>query len=101
MILKDRLARNEERRTLSTMRWLGLLAIGLLACKGTQEIGEPCAKDGDCQAGLCVAGADGDEPVCTKSCGSSEECPDGWSCSGATQNNVLICVHRSATPFGR
>lgn len=81
------------------MRWwvLGLI---LLGCRGDGAMGERCGRDADCAAGLCVAGADGDEPVCTKSCASSDECPDGWTCSGATQDNVLICVHRASTPFG-
>ncbi|MEM9071510.1 MAG: hypothetical protein AAGE52_23590 [Myxococcota bacterium] len=78
-----------------------LLAVFLLACGGDREMGESCGSDRDCQAGLCVAGADGPDPICTKSCASSEECPEGWTCSGATQENVLICVHRAATPFGQ
>ncbi len=79
-----------------------LLVLGLilLGCRGDGALGERCGRDSDCAMGLCVAGADGDEPVCTKSCASSEECPEGWTCSGATQDSVLVCVHRASTPFG-
>ena len=78
-----------------------ILALVLLACgRGEKEFGDPCNDDRECAAGLCVAGADGEAPVCTRSCARTEDCPEGWTCSGATQDNVLICVHRASTPFG-
>ncbi|HJL21215.1 MAG TPA: hypothetical protein RMH80_03220 [Polyangiaceae bacterium LLY-WYZ-15_(1-7)] len=74
----------------------------VLACGGGEkETGEACAGDSDCARGLCAAGVVGPEPVCTVSCGSSEDCPEGWTCSGATQDNVLVCRRGAATPFGQ
>jgi hypothetical protein len=84
--------------------WL-LLAAGLaLACaceeEPTQAFGEPCSADGQCKQGLCVGGVRGKEPVCTRSCSGGDECPVGWACTGVTQDNVLVCSHGPATPFG-
>ncbi len=78
---------------------LGLLA---LACgvRGERRFGEHCASDQECKRGLCVAGVSGDEPVCTTSCGGSADCPTGWSCTGVTQRNVLVCAAGGNTPFG-
>lgn len=75
-----------------------LLAVG--CGRGEKEMGDVCASDNECAAGQCVGGVDGDEPVCTVSCASSDDCPEGWSCSGATQDMVLVCVKRGAMPFG-
>lgn len=90
---------------LTNVRWMILvlnlmLSMLLMGCGGTKEFGEACEAGSDCQAGLCVAGADGDQTVCTRSCASTDQCPEGWTCSGATEENVLICVHRPSTPFG-
>ena len=78
---------------LVAMLWLG-------ACTGDKAMGDPCGSARECQDGQCVAGVDGDEPVCTRSCGGDSECPEGWSCSGATEGMVLVCVHGSSNPFG-
>lgn len=67
---------------------------------GTKGFGNRCAADGECESGLCVGGVDGKEPVCTRSCRNKNDCPDGWSCSGVTQDDVLVCQHGPATPFG-
>ena len=80
-----------------------LLALALsFGCEEPKNVGEPCASTDECARGLCVAGiGGGDEPLCTRSCGSNDECPSGWTCSGATQNNVLVCRRGHATPFGQ
>lgn len=82
---------------------LALMALGTLlpACGGGDaRLGEPCESDDDCARGLCVGGVNGDRPACTRSCAGNEDCPHGWSCSGVTQNQVLVCSHGAATPFG-
>lgn len=95
-----------RRRTVSyapAMRLVAglILTLALVACgRGDKELGEACGDDRECAVGLCVAGVDGDAPVCTRSCARTTDCPEGWTCSGATQDNVLICVHRPSTPFG-
>lgn len=85
-------------------RWLVMTLFALLValgCGGGEKpMGEVCASDSECIQGHCVGGVDGDEPVCTRSCSRGSECPEGWSCSGATQDMVLVCVKRSAMPFG-
>jgi hypothetical protein len=84
------------------MRPLLALAFFLAACggRGERRFGEHCASDSECQHGLCVAGVGGDGPVCTVSCGGQGDCPEGWSCHGVTQNNVLVCAQGASTPFG-
>ena len=80
-----------------------LLALGFAGCSGgggTKAMGEPCGDARECEHGLCVSGASGEDPVCTRSCASTEDCPRGWSCSGVTQDNVLICSEGAPTPFG-
>ena len=82
---------------------LAVLIPGLFAAcggRGERRFGEHCERDNDCQHGLCVAGVSGDAPVCTTSCGGSSECPTGWSCTGVTQNQVLVCAAGGNTPFG-
>ena len=78
------------------------LAVLVTACggRGERRFGEHCASDNDCQRGLCVGGVSGDAPVCTISCASSTECPTGWSCTGVTQHQVLVCAAGGNTPFG-
>ena len=81
---------------------VALLFWALVGCgRGDARTGERCAQDRDCARGLCVAGVSGEHPVCTVSCGSDDECPSGWSCTGVTQANVVVCSRRAATPFGR
>lgn len=80
-----------------------LLAVSVPACGcggGEAGFGERCDSDGDCADGLCVGGVDGDAPRCTRSCGSQLQCPRGWSCSGVTEKDVLVCQKGAATPFG-
>lgn len=83
---------------------LGIAAlVAVLGCggRGDKRFGERCYNDVECARGLCVAGARGDQPICTKSCARASDCPEGWSCSGVTADNVLVCAHGSGTPFGR
>lgn len=79
------------------------LSVSLAACggRGDARTGQPCRRDNDCAHGLCVAGVAGDEPTCTISCMASDDCPEGWSCTGVTQANVVVCARGGATPFGR
>ncbi len=83
----------------STAAWMLLLLAG--CGRGDARTGAPCSRDTDCAHGLCVAGVAGQEPACTISCMESEDCPEGWTCSGVTQRNVVVCARGSATPFGR
>jgi len=85
-------------RLAALMLLLGAILLG--GCEGDIPFGGPCGSDSDCRRGLCVAGVHGESPVCTRSCARSSECPEGWSCSGVTQHQVLVCSHGAATPFG-
>ncbi len=81
------------------LAWLTLA----LACgggHGDKRTGEPCSSNDECRHGLCIGGVDGEEATCTRSCANTAECPRGWSCSGVTQDNVLVCTHGAPTPFG-
>jgi len=96
-------------------KWLGslrgplpLLLLGLLlllsGCEetpGEAAIGAACEADGDCASLLCVGGIAGPEGACTRSCGESSDCPEGWSCGAVTQNNVVVCRRGASTPFGQ
>jgi hypothetical protein len=84
------------------LRALSLAALAALGCsssRGDVRFGERCRDDRECQRGLCVSGVRGDAPVCTVSCGSDDECPQGWTCHGVTQAMVLVCSHGGATPL--
>ncbi|MBX7193549.1 MAG: hypothetical protein K1X94_15950 [Sandaracinaceae bacterium] len=83
-------------------RSLVLFALLTTACgRGEARTGERCERDRDCARGLCVEGVAGPRGTCTVSCAADDECPEGWSCSGVTQSNVVICARGTATPFGR
>ena len=79
------------------------LSFVLAACggRGEKTFDQRCSGDTDCAAGVCAAGVHGADAVCTKSCATGDDCPEGWSCSGVTAANVLVCAHGNATPFGR
>lgn len=81
------------------------LALVLFAGCGSQErgdkrAGDPCGDAQECRHGLCVAGVAGEDPVCTRSCGSAADCPRGWSCGGVTEDNILICTQGAGNPLG-
>jgi hypothetical protein len=88
----------------SLLGWLALaglsLACGCGEARGEKRMGEACASNAECSEGVCVGGVRGDDPVCTRSCANTEECPRGWACSGVTQGNVLVCSYGAPTPFG-
>jgi len=88
---------------IGVLRALMILVPLAISCggRGSAGFGESCDSDDACAAGLCVGGVSAEGPVCTKSCASSEECPEGWSCSAATENGVVVCRQGSATPFGQ
>lgn len=84
--------------------WLVLLLLALTpsGCgRGSARTGERCGGDRECARGLCVAGIAGSGGACTVSCAADDECPQGWSCSGVTQANVVVCARGGSTPFGR
>ncbi|HJL20298.1 MAG TPA: hypothetical protein RMH99_31820 [Sandaracinaceae bacterium LLY-WYZ-13_1] len=80
------------------------LVLFMLGCgsaeRGDKPVGEPCEDRAECQSGYCVADSNGEGAVCTRTCGSTEECPRGWACSGVTEENVLVCTQGAPTPFG-
>lgn len=78
-----------------------ILALCLMACGGDKKTGEACGGDSECERGLCVAGVQGPDPVCTPSCSSNEDCPEDWTCSVATEAGVVVCRHGHSTPFGQ
>lgn len=83
--------------------WLLGLALSLAtACggRGDKGVGEACGDADECRHGLCVEGVAGPDAVCTRSCAATSECPRGWSCSGVTGDNVLVCTRGAPTPFG-
>lgn len=88
---------------MSLLRPLSIvLFVASAACaapRGDTQFGERCGDDRECQRGLCVSGVQGDAPVCTISCARDTECPQGWSCHGVTQSNVLVCASGGSTPF--
>ena len=88
------------RRLLPTLYALFAILLTAACGGGDKPMGELCASDSECIQGHCVGGVDGVEPVCTRSCGRASECPEGWSCSGATLDMVLVCVKGAAMPFG-
>ena len=77
-----------------------LLTAGCQPERGDKGMGEACGAAEECVHGLCVAGVAGPEPVCTRSCADTEECPRGWSCSGVTAARVLVCQRGAGNPFG-
>lgn len=83
---------------LLALAWAVLAACG--SGRGDKAMGEPCGANDECREGVCVGGVRGDDPVCTRSCATTSECPRGWACSGVTQGNVLVCSHGAPTPFG-
>lgn len=84
------------------MRCAAVFVLLLAACggRGERRFGEHCQSDTECQHGLCVAGVNGAAAVCTLSCARAADCPEGWSCHGVTQANVLVCAAGASTPFG-
>jgi hypothetical protein len=77
------------------------LAVGCGECPGEGALGDPCEADGDCASLLCVEGVAGSDGACTQSCGTNEECPEGWSCGAVIQNGVIVCRRGASTPFGQ
>ncbi|MGE0785896.1 MAG: hypothetical protein AB7S26_09430 [Sandaracinaceae bacterium] len=81
-----------------------LLVLAVTACgssgRGDGAMGSPCDSPDQCRHGLCVGGSVGQDAVCTRSCAATSECPQGWSCSGVTANNVLVCQRGAGNPFG-
>ena len=82
-----------------------LLVASLVACgqgRGDKRMGDACESDRECARGYCVSGVsgEGEDPVCTRSCARTEDCPREWSCSAVTSDQVLVCTHGAPTPFG-
>jgi len=97
-------------------RWCRALSLGvglgaalvspLAACERSQQRpgdrldGVACEDADQCAGGYCVAGVAGEQPACTRTCATGEDCADGWSCSAVTDRGVLVCQRGGATPFG-
>jgi len=87
------------------LRALALAGALLVGCGGEPERGdkadgESCRSAAECEHGYCVADSSGQDPVCTRSCGATNDCPRGWACSGVTEDQVLVCTRGAPTPFG-
>ncbi len=78
-----------------------LLVLLTAACHESREFGAACTSDRQCASRLCVAiNEAADEGRCTKSCATDEDCPEGFSCRGATNQGVVICLPGPAVPIG-
>ncbi len=85
----------------SLLVWLALTLTGCEETPGETPFGEACEADGECASLLCVGGVAGPDGVCTRSCATNDECPEGWSCGAVTQRGVIVCRQGASTPFGR
>jgi len=62
--------------------------------------GAECRGDAECESRLCVSESRSTtKGFCTESCGSSEECPDSYSCSGVTRRRIAVCTKSTGVPF--
>src|SRR5262249_46488321 len=59
--------------------------------KPPTDMGAACDTGADCSTGVCVS-AHG-EQYCSRTCGSGDRCPTGYSCTKAT-SGVSVCVQR-------
>jgi len=50
----------------------------------------PCSSGDECPTGICTDDGQGGEPMCTKTCQSSEDCPSTFNCS-PTQSDISVC----------
>jgi len=78
----------------------GLLALLVLGgCntgsiqRRTGDVGQPCEQDQDCPSAVCHHPSGLSHGVCSRSCGSREDCPtpDGWSCLAGEQDQICQC----------
>jgi hypothetical protein len=76
---------------------LAFLVVGCSRSRGSAELGASCRSDFDCRTGFC-AGSPG-PLICTPTCGSDRECPEGWSCHGVTRSGVIVCAVGEAVPM--
>jgi MYXO-CTERM domain-containing protein len=52
------------------------------------EIGDPCTAGDECVSGLCAVGED--DGICTETCLTSLDCPDGFSCEEIDGGSVCL-----------
>jgi len=63
---------------------IGASRCGLCACR-IGRLGDPCTEANDCASGLCATSG---ESLCTRGCGSSNACPDGYRCVPAGVQDI-------------
>lgn len=85
--------------------FLLLLFFVLILCScGTKrnlQFGSRCQNDYECKSSLCVSlSKNADYGLCTKSCTTGDDCPEGYSCTGLTNKGIVICQPGAANPFG-
>ncbi|GEM_PF-1425185 len=55
-------------------------SVGYCIYPGTAAIGEPCQMHFECASGTCV-GIGSNEGICSQTCNSAQDCPQGLSCA--------------------
>lgn len=79
----------------------GFALLFIAGCSENREFSAECTTDRQCASRICVTrSATSDEGRCTQSCATDDDCPDGFSCSGATNQGVVICLPGPAVPIG-
>jgi hypothetical protein len=59
---------------------------------GSQQVGQVCERDRDCESGLCIAAGDGSYGRCTVECPEAG-CPDGTRCApDPSRGDLAVCV---------
>ena len=96
--------------------WWALAAVVILVCSGIganqllgRDMGEPCVDSYSCK-GFLLGGAEcvqlDSQSHCTRYCGSDADCPETWSCLGATPTVLRletsavdeVCVPNTESP---
>lgn len=75
---------------------LALLVLSIASCGGgdadAPALGSSCNAPAECD-GQCVTSGDFPDGVCTRACGSDDDCPEGFSC---ISNSGGICLEDCA-----
>jgi len=59
-----------------------------VATKPASDVGDPCQSASDCSTGLCVETPE--SAYCSRTCDSSDRCPDGFRCTAEAAQKVCI-----------